>query len=160
MKIAAFTLALLVAAAPALGQGRDDDDDPPEYKDRSDYRDAYRRGYERGFERGYQRGLKEGERRAPVVVAPPPPPPPVAVPSGPIRVTGAYYGSSSRNCDATRFMKRRADGKRTFSIKVTNEICGDPAHGDRKTLEVTYRCGEVSRTASAREHQTVYLNCN
>ena len=156
MKFAALTLAMLVVAAPASGQKHQDDDEPAEYKERADYREAYQRGYERGFERGYRRGLAESERRAaPPVIAPPPQPV-----LGPIRVTGAYYGTSSRNCDATRFVKRRADGKRTFSFKVTNEMCGDPAHGDRKTLEVTYRCGEVTRTGSAREHQTVYMNCN
>ena len=39
-------------------------------------------------------------------------------------------------------------------------MCGDPAHGDRKTLEVTYQCGQVVKTASAREHQTIFLDCN
>ncbi len=149
--VIAAILALAVAGAGAA----DNDDEPPlEYKDRGDYRDAYRRGYERGFERGYQRGLEEGERRA--ASAPPARP----APSGPIRVTGAFYGTAARTCDATRFVKQRADGRRSHSLKVTNEMCGDPAHGDRKTLEVTYRCGPaLLKTASAREHQTIYLDC-
>lgn len=77
-----------------------------------------------------------------------------------VAITGAFYGTSSKNCDGTRFVARRADGKRSYSFQVINGICGDPAHGDRKTLEVTYRCGEVAKTASAREHQTLYLSCD
>ena len=57
----------MIAALPALAA---DDDEPPEYRDRGEARDAYRRGYERGFERGFQKGLAEGQRR-PVVVPPP-----------------------------------------------------------------------------------------
>ncbi len=164
MKPFALALASLLSlaaldAAAQQNRGRDDDDDPVEYRDRKEARDAYRRGYERGFERGYRKGLDEGERRAPVAAPPPPPPPPVPV-LGPIRVSGAFYGTSSKNCDATRYVGRQSNGKRSHSFKVTNEMCGDPARGDRKTLEVTFWCGQVSRSASAREHQTIFLNCN
>jgi hypothetical protein len=79
---------------------------------------------------------------------------------GPIRVSRAFYGTTSKSCDATRYVARRADGNRSHSLQVTNGMCGDPAHGDRKTLEVTYSCGDVAKSASAREHQTVYLDCN
>ena len=120
--------------------------------------EAYRRGYDEGFQRGYQKGLEEGGHRAPVA-APPPPAPPRAPLSGPIHVTGAFYGTSSRNCDATRYVARRANGKASYSFEVTNEICGDPAHGDRKSLDVTYRCGEIVKTTSANEHRTLYLDC-
>jgi hypothetical protein len=146
---------MALAGAPAFAQ-----DEPPEYRDRGDQREAYRRGYERGFERGYAKGRDEGERRGPpVIVAPPPPasPPPMRV--GPIHVTGAYYGTSAKNCDATRWLGSRANGKRTYSIEVTNNICGDPARGDRKSLEVTYRCGDITKATSANEHRTVYLDC-
>jgi hypothetical protein len=74
-------------------------------------------------------------------------------------VIRAHYGTSSKNCDATRFVRRQGDGHRQHSFKVTNEMCGDPARGDRKTLEVAYWCGEIERHASAREHQTIFLNC-
>jgi hypothetical protein len=135
----------LASAVPAYAQSPD----PGE-------REAYRRGYEEGFARGYRKGLDEGPPR--VAPAPPPPPqPPVA--SGPIRITGAYYGTPSKNCDATRYVGSRANGKRSYSFEVSNNICGDPARGDRKTLEVTYRCGRLEKTASANEHRTVYLDC-
>jgi len=153
------TALFATAASAQQNRGHDDDDDPEEYRDRQEARAAYRRGYERGFERGYRKGVAEGERRAPVAAPPPPPPPPVPV-LGPIRVSGAFYGTSSKNCDATRYVGRQSNGKRSHSFKVSNEMCGDPARGDRKTLEVTFWCGQVSRTASAREHQTIFLNCH
>ncbi|HYC38356.1 MAG TPA: hypothetical protein VEC19_18155 [Usitatibacter sp.] len=155
MKRFVFT-AGLVAALVMPAFAAEDDDPPLKYKDRGEARDAYREGYERGYDRGYQRGLREGERRAETPV----PAPPKAAPTGPIRITGAFYGTSSRTCNATRWVARRADGKRAFSVKVSNEICGDPAHGDRKSLEVSYQCGGMSKTASAREHQTLFLSCN
>jgi hypothetical protein len=158
---ALFLVPLLLAAQGAGAQyPRAAEDEPDEYRDRQEQREAYRRGYERGYDRGYQRGLEEGRRRTatpppPAVVAPPPPPV-----LGPIKVTGAFYGSYARNCDATRYVARQANGKRSHSFKVSNNMCGDPHHGERKTLEVTFWCGQVSRTASAREHQDIYLNCS
>lgn len=148
---------MFLSAISAQAQPRYDDD-PPEYRDRRDEREAHRRGYERGFERGYAKGMDEGQRR---MAAPPPPPPPPAAPRlGPIRVTGAYYGTPSKNCDATRYVGGRANGKRSYSFEVTNTMCGDPVRGDRKSLEVTYRCGEIIKSASAYEHRTIYLDCN
>ena len=136
-------------------------DEPPEYRDRgADFHEAYRRGYEAGFERGYSKGLADGERRGAAVMPPPPPPAPPPPRIGPIRVTGAYYGTSSKNCDATRWLSHRANGKRSYSIEVTNDICGDPAKGQRKELNATYRCGDIEKTASANEHRTIYLNCS
>jgi hypothetical protein len=147
MKTVLFGLAIACAAIPASSQSTDPEE-----------REAYRRGYEEGFARGYRKGLDEGQQR----VAPPPPPPaaPAApVASGPIRVTGAFYGTPSKNCDATRHVASRANGKRTYSFEVTNNICGDPARGDRKSLDITYRCGRLDKTASANEHRTIYLDC-
>ena len=149
--IAAFVaLATLAGAAGAQGYRMPDDED--EYRGRNqDLRDAYRRGYDRG----YRKGMEAAERRGPPVAVPPP-----HVPTGPIQVTGAHYGSDSRNCQALRQVARLANGKRSYSFKVTNEICGDPHPGQRKTLEVKYTCGHLLKTASAREHQTIYLDCS
>ena len=160
MKIVAATV-LFLAATSALAQ-RDSGDDPEEYRNNRDAREAYRRGYEKGYDRGFERGLQEA-RRGGVPAQNMAPPPPVAPPPpqlGPIKVTGAFYGSGKKNCDATRYVARHANGNRTYSFKVSNDMCGDPDRGQRKTLEVTYWCGAVSRTASAREHQDIYLNCH
>ena len=149
--------ALLTLAGGAWAQrGGDDGPDDDEYRGRSqELRDAYRRGYERGYDRGYRKGLDADRRGPPAVVAPPP-----NVPTGPIQVTGAFYGSDQRNCQAGRQVARLANGKRSYSFKVTNEVCGDPDPGKRKTLEVTYTCGQLQKTASAREHQTIYFDCS
>ena len=156
MKRIAIAMTAALLALPAFAQPMPpDDEDMRGHGD--EFRDAYRKGYERGFERGYAKGLADGERRAAPIVAPPPPPPPR---SGPIHVTGAAYGTSSHNCDATRFMRSHANGKRSYSVEVSNSICGDPAHGDRKSLDVTYRCGEIEKTASANEHRTIFLDCH
>jgi hypothetical protein len=161
MNIAVLSLIACAAALPANAQpSRPTYEEPGEYRGRSDdVREAYRRGYERGFERGYEKGRADGERRA-GAYEPAVPPPPPAPRLGPIRVTGAYYGTSSKNCDATRWLGHRANGKRSYSVDVTNEICGDPAHGARKSLEVTYVCGDIEKTASANEHRTIYLGCS
>ena len=128
---------------------------------RADYREGYRRGYDDGFASGYRKALEESAARAAPVPAPvvpvAPAPPPRA--TGPITVSTAYYGTSSKSCDATRWVARKANGRRTASFDVSNEICGDPARGDRKQLEVTYVCGSIAKTASAYEHRTVYLDC-
>ena len=146
-------LALGTLASPGMAPAQDD----PQYRDRPEAREAYRRGYENGFERGYEKGRLEGERRAPAAVPAPPPPAPPR--QGPIHVIGATYGDGSRSCDATRWVSHRANGKRVDSFEVVNGICGDPAPGHRKTLEVKYRCGEIVRDASAVEHRTLTLDC-
>jgi hypothetical protein len=155
----------LPAATPAFAA---EDDPPPEYRDRPEAREAYRRGYQRGFERGYRRGLEERVKPAAPASVPAPAPAPApaksaprkkAVPTGPIRVTAASYGSLSQRCDATSHVADRADGKRSYSFQVTNAMCGDPAEGERKQLEVTYHCGDMVKTSTARQQQTIFLSC-
>ena len=118
--------------------------------------EAYRRGYERGYDEGFARGYRKGlEEARPAGVAPAPPP----RATGPITVSGAVYGTPARNCDATRYVARRANGKQSYSFEVSNDMCGDPSRGDRKSLEVTYVCGSIAKTATANEHRNIYLDC-
>ena len=147
-----LALAILLAlAASAHAAGNDED-----RRDRSDdYRDGYRRGYDDGFASGYRKGIEEAPRSVQVVPAPPPPP----RATGPITVSSAQYGTSSKSCNATHQIARRVNGRLSASLEVTNEICGDPAKGERKELEVTYICGSIAKTASAYEHRTLYLDC-
>lgn len=154
MRAAALVLAFLplLVAAPLPAAAAEE---PPE--ERADYREGYRKGYDDGFERGYRKGLEEGRRATPAAVPAPPPPP---RPTGPITVSNAWYGTPSKSCDATRWVAQRANGRRSASIEVSNAMCGDPARGDRKQLEVTYVCGSIARTATAYEHRTAYLDCS
>lgn len=152
----ACSLALALATLPLTTLAQD--------RDSYDYREGYRRGYDDGYAAGYRRALEEGSR-PPVIVAPPPPSPPVVQPqgprpTGPITITRAIYGSPSRSCDATRYVARQANGRLNANVGVTNDMCGDPAPGSRKQLEVTYTCGRIVREASAYEHRSVYLDCS
>jgi hypothetical protein len=128
----------------------------PGSEENDSYRQGYKRGYDDGYARGYRKALEEGHAAPVPQVAPPPP----ARSTGPIVVSGAVYGTSSKNCDATRYVARHANGKRTYSFDVSNEMCGDPARGDRKELNVTYICGTIAKTAQAYEHRTIYLDCS
>lgn len=154
MRILLLATALLLAA-DGFAQSK------PSYNDEND--EAYRAGFRDGYSKGYREGLAEGERRAANFAPPPPPvapPPPKPGPNGPIRIQGAFYGTSSKNCNATHWLGRRVDGRSSASVEVENKICGDPAPGQRKSLEVTYLCGTFPKSASAYEHRTLYLDCN
>ncbi len=131
---------LLAQAAPT----------PKHYSDRND---EFNDGYRQGFREGYRQGQSDARGEP----APPAAPPPIVL--GPIQITRAVYGNDRRNCNATRWLARQANGRRTASVEVSNEICGDPAKGERKQLEVSYRCGQVEKSASQYEHRTLYLNC-
>ncbi len=145
MRFAPLLAASLLAALPASAQDRDS----------YEYREGYRRGYDDGFAAGYRKALESGAP-PPAAVAPAPAGPRL----GPIRITRAIYGSSARSCDATRFVKGQAEGRISATVNVSNDMCGDPSKGDRKQLEVTFRCGDVTKTASGYEHRSVYLDCS
>ena len=119
-----------------------------------DAQEAYREGYQRGYEDGFERGYRKAQEEARAEAAQPP------RPTGPITVSSARYGTSSKSCDATRYVARRANGKRSYSFEVSNEMCGDPSHGDRKELQVSYICGALAKSASANEHRNIYLDCS
>jgi hypothetical protein len=140
----------IAIALPALAG---DGDEVPNMGNSEAFRQGYKAGFDDGFSRGYQRALDERRPAA----QPAPPPPPRA--TGPITVSRAVYGSGSRLCDATRWVASRANGRRSANLDASNNICGDPAPGDRKSLEVTYVCGSVAKTASANEHRGLTLDC-
>ncbi len=135
----ALALAAMLVAVDAQAQNSDD------------FKDGYARGYQEGFDAGYQKALAE-QRNA--VDA--------ASKNFPIAITAASYGPEGGNkrCDATHYARKEANGRRTASVAVTNNMCGDPAPGERKSLEITYLCGALAKTASAYEHRSAYLSCN
>ena len=117
----------------------------------SDFRDGYAQGYKEGFDAGYRKGTAE-QRNA--VEA--------ASKGFPIAVQVATYGpeGSRDHCDATRYVRKHANGLRSVSVDITNGMCGDPAPGKRKSVEITYMCGAIAKTASAYEHRSAYLYCD
>jgi len=139
--------AMAVAAEGPSGPGTESDDR---------YNQGYRAGYDDGFQRGYEKGLREGGAQAPAPSVAPGPPPRA---TGPITISRAVYGTSSKSCDATRWAARMSNGRASATLDASNSICGDPAPGDRKSLDVTYVCGSIAKSATAYEHRSVYLDC-
>jgi hypothetical protein len=117
----------------------------------SDFRDGYAQGYKEGFDAGYRKATAE-----------PASAPPVPSKGFPIAVQVATYGpdGSRDRCDATHYVRRHANGQRSVSVDITNKMCGDPAPGKRKGVEITYMCGSVAKTASAYEHRSAFLYCD
>ncbi|QJR14343.1 hypothetical protein [Usitatibacter palustris] len=137
--VPAFALFLLAFNAFAQGDPKRSDD--------------YNEGYRRGFKDGFREGSLEADKRGAVAA-----PAPIKA-TGPITITSAYYGTSSKNCNAAHWLGKRVNGKRSASVQVENSICGDPAPGARKSLEVTYICGALVKTESAFEHRTASFDC-
>jgi hypothetical protein len=129
---------ILLAAGSALAQQS------------QEYRDGYADGYRDGFDKGYARARAELQQRIETESR-----------NAPLLIQSAFYGAEygGGNCDATRHVQREANGRRSATINVSNDICGDPAPGKRKSLTVNFVCGSVSKSASAYEHRKVYLSC-
>ena len=120
-------------------------------QDSPDFKDGYARGYREGFDAGYQKAQAEQRHAAEA-----------AAKNFPIAVTAATYGPEGANerCDASHYFRKEANGRRSVSVPVTNSMCGDPAPGKRKSVEVTYLCGAIAKTATAYEHRSASLSCN
>lgn len=83
-------------------------------------------------------------------------------------INDASYGTMYKVCDATRYVQQ---GCRMgeCSFEVSNNMCGDPAQGKRKTLTVNYNCAVYrggqwyvdtdQREAYAFEHQRIDITC-
>jgi len=78
----------------------------------------------------------------------------------PIRIIEARYGTDRRSCNATRAMRRACEGDDSCSVKAGNELCGDPAPGQVKTLYVTYRCEGRPRDITRTEGKYLRLDCD
>lgn len=140
-------LLLGLAAAACFGAA------PAAYAQHPEYQRGYREGYDQGFQQGYDRAMRENR-----------PPPPAVVPMPPPRrgiyVLRAWYGNGERRaCDLTGRMARQFNGRPSQSVEVTNQLCGDPAPGERKELVIEYSCGAENRRASAFEHRTLSISC-
>ena len=115
-----------------------------------DFKQGYAQGFKDGFDDGYRKAIAEQGAAG------------TAASKGfPIAISSATYGpESGPSCDARRFVAPRVNGRTSASIDVTNQMCGDPSPGKRKSLNVTYLYGNVAKTTSAYEHRTVYLSCD
>ncbi len=76
-----------------------------------------------------------------------------------IQVLDARYGSQRNACNAAQAVARQCDGRDRCGVRVDNNLCGDPAYGEQKVLEVNYSCRGARRNAFGREGQRVELHC-
>ena len=78
-----------------------------------------------------------------------------------ISVVSATYGIKDRQCDAMKPVAAACNGKPFCGVDVRNHtLCGDPAHGSRKVLSVTYTCsGDGPYVQENLEFTVLRLGC-
>lgn len=128
----------------------------------NDYQQGYREGFDQGFKQGYDRAAREAGSQ----INQPPPGATMVVPAAPmvpkrgIIVLRAWYGDGERrSCNLTGWAARHFNNRTSQSVNVTNQICGDPAPGERKQLTVEYMCGAETKRESAYEHRSLSISC-
>jgi hypothetical protein len=132
MKRLVAVLALTAASTSAFAQSAD-----------------YRRGYDDGYAAGQRdsrgdRGDRGDRGRGP---------------DWGIRIEEAEYGTGGAMCNARRAVREAAE-RSGGAVPVGNHLCGDPAVGKPKRLNVVYRCGNSEPLrVSARENDTLRLSC-
>jgi hypothetical protein len=146
-----------------------------------DYQQGFKNGFDAGFKDGYDRAVQDIRARQAMeqnVARPQQQVAPggaavvgsTAVPVRPaIRNRGivlvrAWYSQEGRNtatgaCDLTSRLVKEMNGRVSASIDVSNQLCGDPAPGKRKSLKAVYLCGGEEREAEAHEHRSLRLSC-
>lgn len=77
-----------------------------------------------------------------------------------IRILDARYGRGRRLCDARPAVQQIVNQQGETDFEVSNNLCGDSAPGETKTLEVTYQCGRDNPVrASADEGRGMRIRC-
>ena len=104
--------------------------------------------YRRGYDQGYRDGA-EAQSHADHGDA------------GRIIIEEAHYGARDAGfCDARESIQRSIGWRRHADVLVNNELCGDPAHGVHKHLEIRYRCGHSQPVRTeAPEDAIIALSC-
>ena len=128
--LAGFLLAFI--AYPALAE--------------SDFERGYREGYANGYREGMSASQANPVRR------------PVSGPAG-IIVIRAWYGDEHKYCDLTAWAAKHFNSRTSAEVDVSNQICGDPSPGNRKSLHVEFLCNGQTRMEEAYEHRRLRLSC-
>jgi len=75
-------------------------------------------------------------------------------------LVGRDGGVGRASCDARPQLVRACEGRDTCQLKADNRaLCGDPAQGRVKALEVSYACNGDARTVRFDEASMVVLRC-
>jgi hypothetical protein len=78
-----------------------------------------------------------------------------------IRVLDAQYGRGNRVCNAAPVVQRFVDQRGEGTFQVSNDLCGDPAPNETKTLNVTYQCDrENPMRIAANEGNPLRISCH
>lgn len=88
-------------------------------------------------------------------------------PARAISIQSAWWGRNTGDgiahepaCDVTREVARVCENKDQCQISAYSRyLCGDPAPGREKLLEITYACGRVEKTESFPERTQALLRC-
>lgn len=113
----------------------------------------FERGYREGYGIGYRDGQSAGRAGQSNLVNRP-----SAGPAG-IVVIRAWYGDEHKYCDLTAWAAKHFNSRTSAEVEVTNQICGDPSPGNRKSLRVEYLCKGQTKTEDAYEHRRLSLHC-
>jgi len=105
------------------------------------------------YQRGYDQGYRDGSEAQSSQNQP-------GGPAGRIIIERASYGFHESSCDARDTLQSAIGRRRYVSVVANNDLCGDPAQGRPKQLDVVYRCGDGPELrARAREGSSVTMNC-
>jgi hypothetical protein len=115
----------------------------------------FERGYREGYGRGYQDGLG-ATQFSPIQSSPARRP--STGPAG-IVVIRARYGDDHKSCDLTAWAAKHFNSRTSAEVDVSNQICGDPSPGNRKSLHVEYLCNGQTKMEEAYEHRRLSLSC-
>ncbi len=93
-----------------------------------------------------------------------PAPSPLPTPSGDYRpneitMSVVRYGAYQSYCDATAVFARECDRRASCSVRIDNNLCGDPREGARKRAYVTYQCNGEDVQVTANERDDMTLKC-
>ncbi len=127
------------------------------------FEEGYKQGYETGFDAGYKKAaaqIKESKELKDNRST-------TGAQTSTIRILQAIYGVENKlgkeSCDVTSKLAREANGKPSFTLQVSNDLCGDPAPAKRKSLTVSYVCGQAAsiqeKSTNAFEHRNIELSC-
>ena len=102
----------------------------------------YRRGYDQGYRDGAE--AQSQQNGSP----------------GRILIEDAIYGTREASCNVRDAIQQAVGRRRNITFIANNELCGDPAPGRSKRLDIRYRCGDGPElSARTREGGSVTLNC-
>lgn len=127
--------------------------------DNASYQEGYRQGYEDGFQAGRKAGNRPDSRPDAIQPFREPSVNSNSTRNSRIRLYSATYGTYKKRCDATAYTAPRINGRSSASFAVSNQMCGDPDPGQRKSLQIHYACGDTEKESTAYEHRDIYVSC-